>query len=384
MYRFHILGLPHTVTTNKHGTPWVACAYTQKVFKICKMLKQAGHTVFHYGHEDSDPLCDENIAVVTKNDHEIAYGGYDVRKNFFKFDMQDHAYQTFYKNAIQEIEKRKQPRDFLLCMWGWGHKPVADAHSDLIVVEPGIGYGSGHFAKWRVYESYAIRNAILGAQSVMQSGFEDWYHVVIPNYFEEQDFSFSEKKEDYFLFLGRVYSGKGIHLAYQLCDFLGERLIIAGQGSLEESGYKETDKIKHIGFADYETRKELMAKAKAFLLPSMYTEPFGGAAVEAMFSGCPIITTDWGVFPEINIHGYTGYRCRTFDQFVWAAKNIHTINPYNVRNWARMNFSCERVTEMYEEFWQMVMDVYTGKGWYEIHEDRKTLNWLKKEFPFGG
>lgn len=382
MYRFHILGLPHTITTKKDGTPWVACAYTQKVYKLCKMLKSVGHTVFHYGHEYSDPECDEHINVLSQSDWEKAYGDYDPKQKFFKFDMSDHAYTTFYKNAIYEIHKRKQPRDFLLCMWGWGHKPVADAHSDMIVVEPGIGYGSGHFARWRVYESYAIRNAILGAQSVLQSGYEDWYHVVIPNYFDYKDFDFNLKREDFFLFLGRVYSGKGIDVAIQVCEKLGENLIVAGQGSLEECGYKETDKIKFIGFADYKTRRELMSKAKGFFLASMYTEPFGGAAVEAMFSGCPIITTDWGVFPEINIHGFTGYRCRTFDHFVWAAQNIGNINPRKVREWAISNFSMEKIVKMYEEYWKMVMDVYTGNGWYEIHEDRTDLDWLEKSYDF--
>lgn len=380
MYRFHVLGLPHTVTTKKEGTPWVACAYTQKVYKLCKMLKKAGHYVIHYGHEDSDPDCDENVSVLTQSDWEAAYGSYDPKKTFFKFDMKDHAYKTFYKNTIFEISRRKQARDFLLCMWGWGHKPVADAHSDLIVVEPGIGYGSGHFARWRVYESYAIRNAILGAQSVLQSGFENWYHVVIPNYFDEKDFDFSETREDFFLFLGRVYSGKGIDIAYQVCEKLGENLIVAGQGALSDCGYKETDKIKNIGFADYKMRRELMSKAKGFFLASTYTEPFGGAAVEAMFSGCPIITTDWGVFPEINLHGYTGFRCRTFEQFLWAAKNIHTIDPKKVRQWAVNNFNLTKITEMYEEFWRMVMDVYTGNGWYEPHPDRQNLNWLRKEY----
>jgi len=377
-YRFHCLGLPHTVTSKEYS----ACAYTTKVRRFCDMMTKRGHTVFHYGHEDSEVNCTEHVTVTTNNDLEIAYGNHDWRKNFFKFDMNDHAYQTFYKNTIAEIEKRKQPLDIILPFWGWGHKPVCDAHPDLITIEPGIGYASGQFAKFRVYESYAIRSAVNGAEAVGRC-MENWYHVVIPNYFDPEDFEYSKEKEDYFLFLGRVYGGKGIDVAWQVCDKLGVNLKIAGQGSLEEAGYKETDKIKHIGYANTQRRKELMSKAKGFFLPSMFNEPFGGASVEAMMSGTPVITTDWGIHNETNLHGITGYRCRTFEQFMWAAKNIDKINPIDCRNWAVNNFGMDRVALMYEEYFSMVMDVHIGKGWYEEHDDRTDLQWLNRYYPDG-
>jgi glycosyltransferase involved in cell wall biosynthesis len=98
-------------------------------------------------------------------------------------------------------------------------------------------------------------------------------------------------------------------------------------------------------------------------------------------SGTPVITTDWGAFSDTVIHGTTGYRCRTMDHFVWAAKNIDKLSPKVCREWAVKNYSMDRVVLMYEEFFQMLADVKKGSGFYEVHYDRKELDWLKKYLP---
>jgi glycosyltransferase involved in cell wall biosynthesis len=316
------------------------------------------------------------VSVLTNEDFKIAYGDYDWRTNFFTYDMGDHAYQTFFKNAIEEVGKRKQPNDFILPFWGSGTRPVCDAHPDLICVEPGIGYAGGHWARWKIFESYAIYHAYYGLDAVGTCK-QDWYDVVIPNYFDPDDFEFKEKKQDYFLFLGRVYSGKGVDIAVQVAGEIGAKLIIAGQNP---EGRTFPPHVEFVGYADVEKRKDLMSNAKGAFIASQYIEPFGGVQVELLMSGTPTITCDWGSFVENNIHGVTGYRCRTFDQFVWAAKNIDKIDPRNCRDYAE-NFTLDKVAPMYEEYFQMVLDVHEGKGWYQDHPERENLDWLYKAYP---
>ena len=368
---FHALGLPHTVTNKDY----VACAYTQKVLKFCKMMTALDHEVIHYGHEDSDVECSEHVTVVGNKDLEKAYGSYDWRKNFFTFDVNDHAYQTFYADAIKEVGKRKQNNDFILPFWGSGVRPVCDAHQDMIVVEPGIGYAGGHWARWKVFESYAIYHAYYGLDAVGTCK-QDWYDVVIPNYFDPSEFEFNDKKSDYFLYLGRVYNGKGVNIAIEASQIAGVPLVIAGQ---KEDGYELPDHVTYVGYAGIDLRKRLMMNAKASFLPSMYVEPFGGVQIENLFCGTPTITTDWGAFAENNLHGITGYRCRTMGDFVQAIKNIDKINPYDCKKWAD-NFSLDKVSRMYEKYFTDVLNVYTGKGWY-ADSTPESLEALEKEYP---
>lgn len=380
-YRFHMLGIPHTITTPEYST----CAFTQKLLKMGKMLKARGHTVIHYGHEDSVVECDENVVVTTNADLETSYPGHDWRtQGWPQFTLEDHVYRSFHDKTIVQLAERKQPGDFLLCM-GVRHKQIADAHSDMIAVEPGIGYPNGGYARFRVFESYAALHGYRGMSNIEFASDDWWYDAVIPNYFDLDDFEFSARKDDYFLFLGRVGVAKGINVALQIAQALGSRIIVAGAGALTGDECPPDPPLSEfatfLGPVGPAERRKLLANAKALVAPSQFLEPFCGVQIEAMLSGTPVISTDWGAFAEYNIHGVTGYRCRNFEQFLWAAKNIDTIDPVACRTWAERNFSLERVGELYDEYFASIAAIFDGRGWYEPNPDRTNLNWLYRYPP---
>ncbi len=373
---FHIMGIPHTVTS----IHYISCAYTQKVLKLCKMLYDLGHEVYHYGCEGSDPVCTEHVDVVTEELRNKFYG-VDFQSQQFKFDQEDECYTTFHKNSIAEITKRLSGKDFLLTMWGWGHQPVAEAlKGKVLAVEPGIGYPD-IYSKYRVFESYTWMSFVYGKYNYADGSF---YDAVIPNYFDPNDFTFCEEKEDWFLYLGRFVKRKGIDVASQVIKEVGGTLKMAGQGKLidESEGISiEGDHIDCVGFADVEKRRKLLSKAKAVFMPTYYIEPFGGVSIEAMLSGTPVITSDWGVFSENIIHGVTGYRCRTFEQFCWAANNVDKLSPQACYDWASQNYTMERVALMYQEYFETLSSLWSPKGWYMTKPGRTQLDWLNKVYP---
>jgi hypothetical protein len=369
-FRFHVLGIPHTASNKDYSS----CAFTQKVVNMCAMLKMQGHFVYHYGNEVSRVECDEHVTVTDAAD--IA-----PPDRSGHFDAGGPTYAKFAHRAIEEIARRKLPKDFLLTFWPI-HSTIAAAHPDLLTVEAGIGYPSGHFAPFKVFESYAMLHSYRGLASVeTANGNAWWYDAVIPNYYDIRDFKFSPHRGDYLLFMGLRANGgegKGDYIAAQIARAAGLPLKMAGSGEY----YGDAEGCEIVGFVNGQARADLIAGARAVLTPSLFVEPFCGVHVEAMLSGVPVISTDWGAFAEYNIHGLTGYRCRTFDHFVWAAKNIGKISRTGCMHWARANFSIERVAPMYDEYWQMAADAKSPQGWY-TQRDRSELDWLRRHYPSG-
>ncbi|MDM7940149.1 MAG: glycosyltransferase [Methanothrix sp.] len=375
--RLHLLGLAHVPSH-----PQVSmCAYTQKVVKLSRMLTDLGHEVIFYGGEGSEVQCSEFVECISKTERTQCYGEYDWTKDFFKHSGSDLAYSIFNLRAIHEINRRKKPGDLLLVSMGNYQKPIADAVG-LPAVESGIGY-TGVFSNYRVFESQAWMHYIYG---LLHQDNGQSYDCVIPNYFYPEDFPYREKKEDFFLYIGRLVYRKGVSIAVQVADILGSKLIIAGQGSLQDpvEGLNITSpNVSHIGSVGPAARADLMGRAKAVFVPTMYLEPFGGVAVEAQMCGTPVITSDWGAFPETVLHGQTGYRCHTLDDYVWAARNIDQIRPKDCRDWAVQNFGATRVAKMYDEYLHKIARLSQGRGWDDVDLDRTNLDWLTKTYVGG-
>lgn len=363
--RFHILGLSHTKTTPEYSV----CAFTQKVRHLCRMLTDQGHTVYHYGVEGSDPQATEHVSVVDAATFARVHS-YDWRRDGFLIDPDNDAYRMFVSTSVEAIQRRAAPLDFLLCPFGTGHQPVAAALPDLICVESGIGY-EHTFARFRVWESYAWMHFHYGKEGRAYN--PPWYDAVIPNAIDPAEFEYSRQKEGYHVFLGRPTHLKGRQIAIDVCRDLHIPLFVAGQG---ETTVPEG--VVHLGVLGPRQRAYFLSRAEALWAPTYYVEPFGTVAAEAQISGTPVITTDVGAFTETVAHGITGYRCRTYEHFLYAARHVRDIDPAACRKWAMEHFSLPRVAGMYAEYFAMLDTLHrTAEGWYRRNPGRADLDWLR-------
>jgi len=381
--RFHVVALPHTQTRPCHE----ACAYTMKVLRFCEMMKSLGHIVFHYGAEGSEADCDEHIQIISRSEQIRYFGEWDKNALYNLGWTGSESYWPLTNGrAAAEINARKQKRDILALITGTLTIPLVKAVGEdkVLPVEYGIGY-TGTFSQYRCFESYSHQHMVWGYQGGRDPNGR-FYDAVIPNYYPETAFPYQAQKGDYYLYLGRIMRRKGVDIAVQTCKRIGAKLILAGQGVEKVEGNKihcvggevfAGDHLEYVGCVTGARKVDLLGKAKAVFTPTYYVEPFGGVAVEAQMTGTPVISTDFGAFTETVEHGKTGFRCHTLQQFIWAAQHIHELDPWYIHQRAVANYSMERVKWMYQEYFEMLDDLW-DQGWDQENGDRCNLDWLTR------
>lgn len=104
--------------------------------------------------------------------------------------------------------------------------------------------------------------------------------------------------------------------------------------------------------------EDILAVSDLFLLPSEY-ESFGLAALEAMASGVPVISTNAGGLPEININGYSGFISPVGDVDEMCKNSLDILtNEERFKQFKNnaleqaMKFDINRIVPQYEELYK--------------------------------
>jgi glycosyltransferase involved in cell wall biosynthesis len=178
-----------------------------------------------------------------------------------------------------------------------------------------------------------------------------------------------EQPEDFFFWLGRIVPDKGAHLAIQAAKEAGVRLILAGTVDThvrESVDYFENcikphidgDQIQYIGPATLQQKIDLFSRARGFLNPIQWEEPFGIVMIEAMAVGCPVIAIARGAAHEIVEHGKTGFLVHDVHELTQFIHHIDRIDRTTVRATAIRRFSVTSMARKYSTIYKKVMATF--------------------------
>ncbi len=180
------------------------------------------------------------------------------------------------------------------------------------------------------------------------------YSTTIYNGIDLKKFPFRKEPKNYFLFSGKLREGKNPLDAILAANLAKEKLIIAGKIN-DKRYFKEKIKhrlkgnIRYVGEVPFAKIKQLYASSKALLFPINWEEPFGLVMIESMACGSPVIAFDKGSVREVIKPGKTGFIVKNVREMAQAMKNIDQIKREDCREWARKNFSVERMIDEYEK-----------------------------------
>ena len=191
------------------------------------------------------------------------------------------------------------------------------------------------------------------------------YCGVVHNAIDVASFPYSEKKDEYLLFLSRISPDKAPHLAIEVARRVGRRIIIAGKvdpNPVDTAYFDDVlrplidgKRVQFVGEAGQDTKRELYEKAYALLLPLRWEEPFGLVMAEAMACGTPVVAFRRGAAAEIIVEGETGYLVDNVDEMVEATLKIDRIDPRRCRRHVEANFSPEHMADGYLRVYQQIL-----------------------------
>ncbi len=121
------------------------------------------------------------------------------------------------------------------------------------------------------------------------------------------------------------------------------------------------DDIRFLG--KQEPVEEILSIADVFLMPSG-SETFGLAALEAMACSVPVVSSDIGGLPELNVEGETGFLCPLgdVDAMTAATRRILTDDALQARmaeaarTRAVTTFDQDRIVPLYEAYYEAVRE----------------------------
>lgn len=198
-------------------------------------------------------------------------------------------------------------------------------------------------------------------------------------------YPFSDSDGGYMIFVGRIAPEKGTDIAVELALKCKQKLYIFGECTIKDKNfwnesilpYVDNVNIFHAGFVDKQRLTKYYQKAKLFIFPVIWEEPFGLVMIEAMVTGTPVVAYASGSVPEIVVDGVTGFIVNPSETDIRgdfnikktgteglkeAIEKIYSMSDIEYRKMRKAcrehvekNFTIEKMVSGYEEVYQKLL-----------------------------
>lgn len=159
-----------------------------------------------------------------------------------------------------------------------------------------------------------------------------------------------------------------IDVFYKIQKEIPSKLLMVGDGPEKEKAEIQCEKLgisdKVIFFGNTHEINRILCSSDLFLLPSQ-TESFGLSALEAMALEVPVISSNSGGLPEVNIDGFSGYLSDVGNTDEMAQNAIKILSDNKVLEQFRQNakqtaykFDIQNIIPIYENLYKEILEKF--------------------------
>lgn len=158
-----------------------------------------------------------------------------------------------------------------------------------------------------------------------------------------------------------------VRIFHKVNQSIPSRLLLVGDGPERnniENLCRDLDIYEEVRFlGKLEAVEEVLSVADLFIMPSE-KESFGLAALEAMACEVPVISSNAGGIPELNINGISGFTSKVGDIEEMTKNALHVLDDNNLLTFKESalnrakEFEMGKILPLYEAFYQKVSELH--------------------------